>query len=65
MWWRDVPAYGLLFFTYDHLCNWWIKREDSDWVVYSKKMLASGISGVLNWLPSYPLDVVKSIVQTH
>ena len=31
---------------------------------YLKKMFAAGIAGVFNWVPTYPADVVKSIIQT-
>ena len=64
MFWRDVPAYGILFATYDYLCRTLIKDTDSTHMVYAKKILASGIGGVLNRIPSYPLDVVKSVIQT-
>lgn len=63
MFWRDVPCYGLLFFTYDYLCRMSIKPSDDGAVKYLKIAMASGIAGVLNWLPSYPLDVVKTIIQ--
>lgn len=64
MFWRDVPAYGILFATYDYLCRALIKDTDSTYMVYTKKVVASGCAGVLNWIPSYPLDVIKSIIQT-
>lgn len=63
MFWRDVPSYGLLFFTYDYLCRISMKKDDTEAMRYFKIAIASGTAGVLNWIPSYPLDVVKTIVQ--
>ena len=65
MFWRDVPWYGVLFFTFDYVTKLLLKEDDSKLMVFLKKSFACGIAGVVNWLPSYPIDVVKSMAQTH
>ena len=60
MFWRDVPWYGLFFFCYD----WGLKathnENDSTGMKYFKKAMVAGTAGLVNWLPSYAVDVVKS-----
>lgn len=65
MFWRDVPWYGIYFYTFDFLSKLWIKEGDSNLVINFKKSMACGIAGIVNWLPSYPIDVIKSTMQTH
>lgn len=61
MFWRDVPWYGVFFYSYDVLCKRWIKENDSFIVADLKRSMACGIAGIMNWLPSYPADVIKSV----
>lgn len=64
MFWRDVPAYGLLFFTYEYLRREFIYPTDSTAIVYLKKLFCIGFAGVLNWGPTFPFDVIKNIIQS-
>jgi hypothetical protein len=38
------------------------QEQDSPMMAWSKKILAAGLAGILNWVPTYPLDVIKSII---
>ncbi len=60
--WRDVPSYGLMFFSYDYMQRMLYNEKDNEYKAYLKKMLAAGCAGILNWVPTYPADVVKSII---
>lgn len=66
-WWvtalRDVPCCGLWFWTYETLCRNLINKDDSAKRKYSIKVLAGGLAGVMDWIPTYPLDVVKTKIQ--
>lgn len=65
MFWRDVPWYGVFFWTYDFLSRKLINENDSNLKIFFKKCFACGVAGIVNWMPSYPVDVVKSLMQTH
>ncbi len=53
---RDVPTYGLYFWIYYALKDYW---GDSSF----KLMIAGGISGVVTWFASYPFDTIKTMIQ--
>ncbi|WEW55369.1 carrier protein ymc1 [Emydomyces testavorans] len=63
---REAQAYGMWFLSFEYLMNWeakrsQIKRED----ISSVKIAAyGGLAGEVLWLSSYPLDVVKSKMQS-
>lgn len=59
--WRDVPTYGLFFFSYDWLCKKVNLKEEKNAEFYAKKFFAGGVAGILNWVPTYFADVFKSI----
>jgi len=74
--WREVPAFGLYFATYDtikaninrHLTTTEESLGESDdfnhvhrWAASA---LAGGISGCTTWAIIYPLDVIKTRIQT-
>lgn len=80
--WREIPAFGLYFSTYDtvkwHATNFIERdniqadggdgsthREDDrpshSWTACA---LAGGFSGALSWTVIYPLDVIKTRIQT-
>lgn len=83
--WREVPAFGLYFATYDYLKDWantfLLSRalaaatvdgrdDDPDSFVphHSHTWLASafagGCAGSLTWAIVYPVDVIKTRIQT-
>jgi solute carrier family 25 carnitine/acylcarnitine transporter 20/29 len=65
--WREVPAFGLYFTSYDYLKNaisdQLAKRDmDQPWIASG---ISGGVSGCLTWLVVYPTDVIKSRIQTQ
>ncbi len=63
--WRDVPIFGAFFFIYEFLSKTFIKETESDSKKHLKLILISGLAGLCNWVPTYPADLVKSIIQCH
>ncbi|KAI8358631.1 mitochondrial carrier domain-containing protein [Mortierella sp. GBAus27b] len=63
---RDAPGYGVYFLAYE-----WLKRElevtpgetggSNTW----KLLFAGGVAGTLSWASIYPLDVIKTRLQTQ
>jgi solute carrier family 25 carnitine/acylcarnitine transporter 20/29 len=66
--WRDVPTFGVYFYSYDYLQKVFIKEKTSSQNSYKEivgKMVAGGLAGQLTWIISYPFDVIKSYIQYH
>lgn len=63
--WRDVPIFGAFFFIYEYLQRLFIRDTDSASSRHLKLVLISGLAGMCNWVPTYPADLVKSIIQCH
>lgn len=62
--WREIPAFGAYFATYDFLCLRMKKKEMTmDDLGPLSLCLAGGVSGIAAWVITYPFDVVKSRVQ--
>jgi solute carrier family 25 (mitochondrial carnitine/acylcarnitine transporter), member 20/29 len=75
---REVPAFGLYFCTYDYLKdvtnNLLIKYWNDDSTVtipttitshtWIASAIAGGLSGSLTWAIVYPIDLIKSKIQT-
>ena len=63
--WREVPAFGFYFGTYDLLCRQLV-RDGGE--VHDLPALwlcvAGGLSGVASWCMTYPFDFIKSRIQT-
>ncbi|KAL8243857.1 hypothetical protein R6Q59_010115 [Mikania micrantha] len=63
---REAQAYGVWFMTFEYLMNQDAKRNNykrSD-IPTAKIALYGGLAGEALWLGSYPMDVVKSKMQT-
>ncbi|KAI9138817.1 mitochondrial carrier domain-containing protein [Paraphysoderma sedebokerense] len=65
---RDIPSFAAYFGVYEGLKMAWGSRtgakgdgkvEIEKWKVF----IIGGVAGVACWLPCYPMDVVKSIIQ--
>ncbi|KAG5867056.1 hypothetical protein JTB14_019122 [Gonioctena quinquepunctata] len=56
---REVPGYAAYFYTYELL-----SRPDGDEPVSTARMLlAGGFAGVVSWVVTYPVDLIKSRMQ--
>lgn len=60
---RDVPCCGFWFWTYEYICRHYIKPDDSPSKVYTIKVIAGGLAGCMDWIPTYPIDVIKTKIQ--
>ncbi|KAF2702658.1 mitochondrial carnitine/acylcarnitine carrier protein [Pleomassaria siparia CBS 279.74] len=63
---REAQAYGVWFTTFEYLMNTDAKRNGirRDEVSTLKVAFYGGLAGEALWIASYPLDVVKSKMQT-
>ncbi|KAF2000564.1 solute carrier family 25 protein [Amniculicola lignicola CBS 123094] len=62
---RDAVGYGFSFWSYE-----WSKRaltspQDTDTQAAMKVLLCGGMAGVVTWASIFPLDVIKTRVQTQ
>lgn len=62
---RETPSYGAYFVSYEVLCRW-LAPEGTDPKDLSgvRLMLAGGLGGIVGWASTYPIDVVKTIIQS-
>ena len=64
---RDIPGYGVYFGAYYYICGSIAKYLGNGTTNYNVSLmylcLAGGVSGVLGWVVTYPVDVVKSRIQ--
>mmetsp|Transcript_30517 Transcript_30517/g.97382 ORF Transcript_30517/g.97382 Transcript_30517/m.97382 type:complete len:304 (-) Transcript_30517:1548-2459(-) len=58
---REVPSFGLYFVVYDHCKDSLEKLGMNEWF---SSFIAGGLSGSLTWGIVYPIDLIKSVVQT-
>ncbi|CAI2377458.1 unnamed protein product [Moneuplotes crassus] len=66
--WRDVPTYGIYFFTYNYLAKKLCEKQNPDRKSIKNtvgKMVAGGLSGLVIWTISFPFDAIKSYIQYH
>ncbi|KAG8449242.1 hypothetical protein GDO86_016058 [Hymenochirus boettgeri] len=59
---RETPSFGFYFLTYDYLTRY-LSCEISDSYIIPKLLFAGGMSGIVSWLSTYPIDVIKSRLQ--
>ncbi|KAI5767806.1 SLC25A29 [Gulo gulo luscus] len=59
---RETPSFGVYFLAYDVLTRA-LGCEPGEPLLVPKLLLAGGTSGILSWLSTYPVDVVKSRLQ--
>lgn len=60
---RDVPASGLYFLTYEAMKDYFTEYGKYE-LSLGCTLLAGGCAGISNWLIGMPFDVVKSRLQT-
>jgi solute carrier family 25 carnitine/acylcarnitine transporter 20/29 len=63
---RDAVGYGFYFWSYE-ICKRALKNEGEDTprIAGAKVLLAGGIAGIVTWASIFPLDVIKTRVQTQ
>ena len=66
---RDTPGVGMYFLVYEWLCRRWGVHDTApantmDLNTFAKLNLAGGLAGTAAWV-SYPLDVIKTRLQTQ
>ncbi|KAF2436029.1 mitochondrial carrier [Tothia fuscella] len=65
---RDAVGYGFYFWSYE-ICKRSLKaeegKEDSKRMAEAKVLLAGGLAGIVTWASIFPLDVIKTRVQTQ
>ncbi|KAF2801977.1 mitochondrial carrier [Mytilinidion resinicola] len=62
---RDAVGYGFYFWSYEQAKRVTLSPQDSDSQTALKVMLCGGLAGVVTWASIFPLDVVKTRVQTQ
>jgi len=58
---REVPAFGIYFSTYEILTT---AMAGDGRKTLPQMLLAGGLAGVASWVFTYPIDVVKTRIQT-
>ncbi|KAF9205575.1 hypothetical protein BGZ49_003829 [Haplosporangium sp. Z 27] len=63
---RDAPGYGVYFLSYEGLKRVLeVPPGETGGINTWKLLFAGGVAGTLSWLSIYPLDVVKTRLQTQ
>ncbi|KAI2486416.1 Mitochondrial carrier protein [Pyrenophora tritici-repentis] len=62
---RDAVGYGFYFWSYELSKQAWSSPNDSDRETAMKVLLCGGLAGVITWASIFPLDVIKTRVQTQ
>lgn len=61
---RDVYSYGLYFVSYEHMKRTVLAKTDKSEMDHVMSLLAGGLAGTFAWFSCYPIDVVKTRLQT-
>ncbi|QRC95038.1 hypothetical protein JI435_027690 [Parastagonospora nodorum SN15] len=62
---RDAVGYGFYFWSYEWTKQAWTSPDDSNRDAAIKVLLCGGLAGVVTWASIFPLDVIKTRVQTQ
>eukprot|EP01090_Pellita_catalonica_P001461 TRINITY_DN11206_c0_g1_i1.p1 TRINITY_DN11206_c0_g1~~TRINITY_DN11206_c0_g1_i1.p1 ORF type:complete len:315 (-),score=31.95 TRINITY_DN11206_c0_g1_i1:85-1029(-) len=66
---REIPSYAAYFWSYELCRRIWMKTvqksESVDDINVVGQLLAGGIAGMACWVCSYPLDTIKTRLQTQ
>lgn len=63
---RDCPGYGVYFASYAYFCELFTKDGQSRHSLHpSRMLLAGGFCGMISWIVCYPVDIIKTRVQTE
>lgn len=53
---------GVYFFTYDFMMR--VLNKDIDSPALKTALLAGGLAGLATWLTVYPIDYIKTLIQS-
>jgi solute carrier family 25 carnitine/acylcarnitine transporter 20/29 len=62
---RDAVGYGFYFWSYELSKQAMSSPDDTDRQTAMKVLLCGGLAGVVTWASIFPLDVIKTRVQTQ
>ncbi|KAF9426108.1 hypothetical protein BGZ94_006939 [Podila epigama] len=63
---RDAPGYGVYFLSYEGLKRFLeVPAGETGGINTWKLLFAGGVAGTLSWASIYPLDVIKTRLQTQ
>ena len=66
---RDCPGFALYFWLFEYLKRVFNVSEEnknkSKFDVALRKFLCGGISGLVTWTSCYPMDTIKTTMQTY
>jgi len=57
--WREIPSFGVYFASYDYLCRQ-TNAVTENTVNIWKLLFCGGTAGIVCWIVTYPLDVIKT-----
>ncbi|XP_073135436.1 mitochondrial arginine transporter BAC2-like isoform X2 [Henckelia pumila] len=63
---RDAPAHGVYFWTYEYMrerLHPGCRKNGQE--TFQTMLLAGGLAGVTSWICCYPLDVIKTRIQSE
>lgn len=61
---REIPGFGIYFVSYEWLCQVFRGQGSESQLGAFSILMAGGLSGVFSWVGAYPIDVVKTRIQT-
>ncbi|KAJ8290508.1 hypothetical protein GJAV_G00013790 [Gymnothorax javanicus] len=59
---RDTPGFGFYFLSNDVLTRL-LGCEPGNSYIFLKLLFAGGMAGIVSWISTYPIDVIKSLLQ--
>ncbi|KZM26776.1 uncharacterized protein EKO05_0000142 [Ascochyta rabiei] len=62
---RDAVGYGFYFWSYEWSKQAWTSPDDTGRETAMKVLMCGGFAGIVTWATIFPLDVVKTRVQTQ
>ncbi|KAF1931875.1 mitochondrial carrier [Didymella exigua CBS 183.55] len=62
---RDAVGYGFYFWSYEWCKQKWSSPDDTDRETAFKVLMCGGLAGIVTWASIFPLDVIKTRVQTQ